>query len=68
MTARHEFTSEQIQDTIAEAIRRRDLDVVPGLVRLLAIQDPAAAQAVLDSVELARRLTSHRPETTDVPR
>lgn len=68
MTSRHEFTSEQILDAIAEAIRARDLDAVPGLVALLAIQDPAAAQAVLDTVEAARMLTADRSEATRVPR
>lgn len=55
MTA-HEFTSDQISETIATAIRDRDLHVVPGLIRLLALQDPGRAQEVLDTVELARVL------------
>lgn len=60
MTAQREFTSEQILDAIAQAIRDRELEVVPGLVQLLALQDPAAAQAVLDTVELARVVAEAR--------
>lgn len=50
----HEFTSDQITESIANAIRDRDLEVVPGLIRLLALQDPGRAQLILDTVELAR--------------
>lgn len=50
----HEFTSDQISETIAHAIRKRDFEVIPGLMRLLAVQDPTAAQAILDAVEVAR--------------
>lgn len=53
MTA-HEFTSDQITETIANAIRDRDLEVVPGLIRLLAIQDPGRAQEVLDTIQAAQ--------------
>jgi len=47
----HEFTSDQITETIATAIRERDFEVVPGLVRLLALQDPNRAQEVLDTIQ-----------------
>lgn len=48
-----EFTAEQITAGIAKAIKARDFEAVPGLIRLLALQDPDAAQSVLDAVELA---------------
>lgn len=53
MTA-HEFTSDQISETIATAIRDREFEVVPGLIRLLAVQDPGRAQEVLDTIEAAQ--------------
>lgn len=53
MTA-HEFTSDQITETIATAIRDREFEVVPGLIRLLAVQDPGRAQEVLDTFDLAQ--------------
>jgi hypothetical protein len=56
----HEFTSDQITETIAHAIRERDFEVVPGLIRLLAVQDPGRAQDVLDTVEVARTIAKAR--------
>jgi len=56
MTA-HEFTTEQILAGISHAIRERDFEVVPSLVKLLAAQDPRAAQGVLDAVSVARAVT-----------
>lgn len=56
----HEFTSDQITETIATAIRERDLDVVPGLIRLLALQDPGRAQEVLDTFEAAQVIAKGR--------
>lgn len=50
----HEYTSDRITETIATAIRERDLHVVPGLIHLLALQDPGQAQDVLDTIEVAR--------------
>ncbi|WP_020658368.1 hypothetical protein [Amycolatopsis benzoatilytica] len=48
--ADHEFTPDQIEHGIACAVRERNLDVIPGLVQLLAVQDPARAQTVLDAL------------------
>lgn len=50
----HQFTSDQIAETIAHAIQERDFDVIPALIRLLAIQDPGRAQDVLDTFDLAQ--------------
>lgn len=47
----HEYTPDQITETIANAIRDREFDVVPGLIRLLALQDPGRAQEVLDTIQ-----------------
>jgi hypothetical protein len=55
-----EFTSDEITETIANAIREHDFEVVPGLIRLLAVQDPGRAQLILDTVELARILAKAR--------
>lgn len=48
--AKHEFTPEQIEQGIALALRDRELTVIPGLVKLLAVQDPVRAQRVLDAL------------------
>jgi hypothetical protein len=56
----HEYTSDQITETIAVAIRERDFEVVPGLIRLLAMQDPGRAQLILDTVEVARIIAKAR--------
>jgi hypothetical protein len=52
MSAR-EFTSQQILDGIAQAISERNFDAAISLTRLLAVQDPDAAQSVVDVVTLA---------------
>jgi len=46
-----EFTSEQIIQGIAAAIREHDFKVVPGLIKLLALQDPVQAQDLLESMK-----------------
>ena len=48
-----EFTSEQILDGIARAIGERNYDAAIAMTKLLAVQDPAAAQGVVDIVTLA---------------
>jgi hypothetical protein len=48
-----EFTTEQIQQAIAKAISERNYDAAIALVKLLAVQDPQAAQSVVDVVTLA---------------
>lgn len=49
-TERPQFTSDQIVAGIVHAIRNLDFGVVPGLVKLLAVQDPQRAQEVLDQL------------------
>ena len=50
MTSEPEFTAEQITEAIAVAIKAQAFKVVPGLIRLLALQDPHQAQIVYDSL------------------
>lgn len=47
----HEFTPDQIEETIAHAVRERDFAVIPGLVKLLAVQSPERAQRALDALQ-----------------
>jgi len=56
----HEFTPDQIEDTIGTALRAGDVDVVPSLVALLALQDADRAQAVLDTINTGLILASRR--------
>jgi putative heme iron utilization protein len=46
----HEFTPDQIEQGIAKAVQEREFDVIPSLVKLLAVQDPHRAQRVLDAL------------------
>jgi hypothetical protein len=48
-----DYTADQIKDAIPEAIRRGDFEAVDGLLRLLAVTDPRAAQNVLDVIRIA---------------
>ena len=45
-----EFTDEQISEAIAKAIGERDFEAVPGLIKLLALQNPSLAQEVYDLI------------------
>ena len=47
----HEFTPDQIEDAIAQAVRDREFSVIPSLVRLLAAQSPERAQRALDALQ-----------------
>lgn len=52
-----EFTTEQIRESIASAIREANWPAVDGLMRLLAVQDPAAAADVLATLRIALEMT-----------
>lgn len=43
---------------IGKCIHDRDLDQVPGLVKMLAIYDPETAQSVLDLIALGADLSA----------
>lgn len=47
----HVFTPDQIEAGIARALEERELTMVPGLVRLLAVQDPHRAGLVLEALQ-----------------
>lgn len=47
----HEFTPDQIVDAIVHALHEHDVKAVPGLIKLLALQDPRRAQDVLDTIK-----------------
>jgi hypothetical protein len=51
-------TPDQIVAGINQALADRELAIVPGLIRLLAVKDPHRAQAVLDAIEIARVVRS----------
>jgi hypothetical protein len=46
-----EFTAAQIEAGIVEALAQGDLEVVPGMIKLLAAQDPHRARLVMDTIE-----------------
>lgn len=55
-----EFTDDQIETAIADAIRDGDFEAVPGLLKLLALQNPAHAQQIYDAIV-------HRQITITIP-
>jgi hypothetical protein len=48
-----DFTPDEIEQGITTALHERKLTVVPSLIKLLALQDPARAQSVLDTIDMA---------------
>ncbi len=48
-----DFTSEELQEAIVAALKARDFDVLPGLIKMLAVVDPDTAEAVLTMLSIA---------------
>lgn len=51
------YSDEQLLDGIERALDAGDMAAAAGLIRLLAVQNPEAAQDILDALELARTVT-----------
>jgi hypothetical protein len=56
----HEFTPDQIVSGIHQAMKDRELNVIPSLIKLLATQVPYRAQDILDAFEIAQLVASPR--------
>jgi len=56
-----EFTDQQLEDGIVSALGEGNIKAVEGILRLLAVQNPARAAVMLDtlklSIEIAREAT-----------
>lgn len=52
------YTSDQLVDAVAAALRARDLPAVVALLRRLAAIDPARAERILDAIQLTDDLSS----------
>lgn len=52
------YTDEQLLAAIHLALRARDMRAVAAGIRVLAVQAPEAAQAILDALNIARVVTS----------
>lgn len=50
------YTDAQIIAAVGAAIRAGDIEVVPGLIALLALQNPREAELLLDSIQVALKL------------
>ena len=50
-------TSDQLLAGIHRALKARDFEGVAALLRILAVQDPHAAQAVLDALSIAQAVS-----------
>jgi hypothetical protein len=57
MTA-HEFTSEQIQQSIAECIKSGNHDMLVKLMEVLAAWYPEDASAILDAIDFRSALNA----------
>lgn len=62
MAEPRKYTDEQILEAINQAIRDRELDVIPSLLKVLALQAPEKAQAAMDlmkaGLDISRRQRS----------
>lgn len=47
-----EFTVAQIEEAVRQAIKDRELEVIPGLITLMARQDPERALVLFDTLKL----------------
>jgi hypothetical protein len=57
-----EFTDNQILEAINQAIRDRELGVIPGLVKTLALQAPDKAKMALELMQLGAELSRQTQE------
>jgi len=62
-----DFTADQIVQGIETALREREIDVIPGLIKLLAGKDPARAQAVYDTLQLGIRRSRAADDMDSTP-
>lgn len=46
-----DYSAEQIQAAIASAIREHNMEAVAGLIALLALKDPRAAELIIATVK-----------------
>jgi hypothetical protein len=53
-----EFTDEQILTTIGSALRKRDIEAIPGLLAVLTVQNPRLAETVRDGILIAAKAAS----------
>jgi hypothetical protein len=58
------YTADQMETAIARAIHDRKFKVVESLIKMLAVQDPGRAQAVLDAINLGFQLRRECREVT----
>lgn len=58
--AEPEFTAGQIAEAIVTAMETRELDQIPGLLKLLATVDPRRAQLVLDTLHVGLAIAAER--------
>jgi hypothetical protein len=49
-----DFTTDEVLAAIHAALKARDMPAVVGLLHVLAVKDPAAAEAILAVIDLAR--------------
>lgn len=53
-----EYTDEQIEAAIRSALAKQDIDAVPGLIALLALQNPHRAEEVRQTILFGLRIAS----------
>lgn len=60
-----EYTADQIAAAIETALRDREVQVVPSLLKMLAVRDPQRAQAMLDTITMGIDLNRRLRHTAD---
>jgi hypothetical protein len=59
-----EWSADQILAAIAAAMKAGDMPAVAGLMRMLAVRDPASASAILAVIDTVQ-LTAAKPPAKD---
>ena len=52
------YTDEQIESGILRALKAQDINAIPGMIALLALQNPARAEAVRQTILLGLSIAS----------
>jgi hypothetical protein len=60
MTAR-EFSDEQIESAIGEALAEQNVNVIPGLIAVLALQNPERAEHIRQTILLGLNVAMSAP-------
>jgi hypothetical protein len=64
----HEFSVEDIEKGIHHALRAQDVQAIPGLLKLMALQDPERAEELRQTMLLGVTIAGAAPTPECCPR